>query len=152
MRSEKEERIRTVLCSIHLFPFRTQKLSLLAPNVLGWKRPGRIGRCRFFHKRKRKRIRRVPFTTGSAFSSFACQKTTPAFAIDIVIPIHFYLECSVTLPPPLCREFDCLSRGFLSFCGTRYLVSRLVVPQKFTLSALIRFACSAHSENAHDAF
>ena len=31
---------------IHLFPSRTQKLSLFAPMVLGWKRPGRVGRCR----------------------------------------------------------------------------------------------------------
>ena len=31
---------------IHLFPFRTQKLSLSAPMVLGWRRPGRVGRCR----------------------------------------------------------------------------------------------------------
>ena len=31
---------------IHLFPSRTQKLSPFAPKVLGWKRPGRIGRCR----------------------------------------------------------------------------------------------------------
>ena len=30
----------------HLFPFRTQQLSLLAPKVLGWTRPGRLGRCR----------------------------------------------------------------------------------------------------------
>ena len=27
----------------HLFPYRTQKLSSLAPKVLGWKRPGRLG-------------------------------------------------------------------------------------------------------------
>ena len=38
----------------HLFPSRTQKLSLLAPNVLGWKRPGRIGRCRFFQAKNAK--------------------------------------------------------------------------------------------------
>ena len=31
---------------IHLFPYRTQKLSLSAPMVLGWRRPGRVGRCR----------------------------------------------------------------------------------------------------------
>ena len=30
----------------HLFPSRTQKLSLSVPMVLGWKRPGRVGRCR----------------------------------------------------------------------------------------------------------
>ena len=31
---------------IHLFPFRTQKLSSLAPMVLGGKLPGRGGRSR----------------------------------------------------------------------------------------------------------
>ena len=31
---------------IHLFPYRTQKLSPCAPMVLGWRRPGRVGRCR----------------------------------------------------------------------------------------------------------
>ena len=30
----------------HLFPSRTQKLSPSVPKVLGWTRPGRIGRCR----------------------------------------------------------------------------------------------------------
>ena len=31
----------------HLFPSRTQQLSSPVPKVLGWTRPGRIGRCRF---------------------------------------------------------------------------------------------------------
>ena len=33
---------------IHLFSFRTQKLSSIALKVLGWTRPGRIGSCRIF--------------------------------------------------------------------------------------------------------
>ena len=37
----------------HLFSSRTQKLSLSAPKVLGWRRPGRIGRCRIFSKANR---------------------------------------------------------------------------------------------------
>src|SRR3954447_23896356 len=32
----------------HLFPFRTEQLSLSAPMVLGGKPPGRVGRRRFF--------------------------------------------------------------------------------------------------------
>ena len=36
----------TMAKGIHLFPCRTQKLSLSAPMVLGWRRPGRVGRCR----------------------------------------------------------------------------------------------------------
>ena len=35
----------------HLFPYRTQKLSLSAPMVLGWRRPGRVGRCRIPNKK-----------------------------------------------------------------------------------------------------
>ena len=35
----------------HLFPYRTQKLSLSAPMVLGWRRPGRVGHCRIPNKR-----------------------------------------------------------------------------------------------------
>ena len=33
----------------HLFPSRTQKLSSLAPMILGGKLPGKVGRCRFFY-------------------------------------------------------------------------------------------------------
>ena len=36
----------------HLFPYRTQKLSLIAPKVLGWRRPGRIGRRRILILKK----------------------------------------------------------------------------------------------------
>ena len=36
----------TMAKGIHLFPYRTQKLSLSAPMVLGWRRSGRVGRCR----------------------------------------------------------------------------------------------------------
>ena len=28
---------------VHLFPFRTQKLSSVVPKILGWRRPGKIG-------------------------------------------------------------------------------------------------------------
>ena len=30
---------------VHLFPYRTQKLSSVVPKILGWRRPGKIGRC-----------------------------------------------------------------------------------------------------------
>ena len=32
----------------HLFPCRTQKLSSLAPKILGWQRPGKIGSRRYY--------------------------------------------------------------------------------------------------------
>ena len=38
----------TIASRIHLFSFRTQKLSSIALKVLGWTRPGRIGSCRIF--------------------------------------------------------------------------------------------------------
>ena len=37
----------TIAERIHLFPSRTQKLSSLAPMILGGKLPGKVGRCRF---------------------------------------------------------------------------------------------------------
>ena len=46
----------TMAKGIHLFPCRTQKLSLSAPMVLGWRRPGRVGRCRI---PQRKSLRRM---------------------------------------------------------------------------------------------
>ena len=30
---------------VHLFPFRTQKLSSAVAKILGWKRPGKIAQC-----------------------------------------------------------------------------------------------------------
>ena len=39
----------TIASRIHLFSFRTQKLSSITPKVLGWTRPGRIGSCRFHY-------------------------------------------------------------------------------------------------------
>ncbi len=41
----------------HLFPYRTQKLSLSVPMVLGWTRPGRVGRCRSPYKEGFMRVR-----------------------------------------------------------------------------------------------
>ena len=60
---------------IHLFPFRTQKLSSLAPRVLGGQPPGRVGRSqveffkRIFNGPLVKRSRHRPFTavTGVRF-------------------------------------------------------------------------------------
>ena len=39
----------------HLFPYRTQKLSLSAPMVLGWRRPGRVGHCRIPYEKSFRR-------------------------------------------------------------------------------------------------
>ena len=46
----KEEMKEMVLITlrVHLFPFRTQKLSSMVPKILGWWRPGKIGRCQCY--------------------------------------------------------------------------------------------------------
>ena len=41
----------------HLFPSRTQKLSSIVPKILGWRRPGKIGRCRPFSFSRAKALR-----------------------------------------------------------------------------------------------
>ena len=54
MREEKEKKTTAKAVKIsggngerdHLFPYRTQKLSLSAQRVLGWRRPGRVCRRR----------------------------------------------------------------------------------------------------------
>ena len=46
-RPSKENPV-TIAGRLHLFPSRTQKLSSLAPMILGGKLPGKVGRCRFF--------------------------------------------------------------------------------------------------------
>ena len=44
----RKENPVTIAGRLHLFPSRTQKLSSLAPMILGGKLPGKVGRCRFF--------------------------------------------------------------------------------------------------------
>ena len=44
----QSDRSVSMTVRFHLFPFRTQKLSLVVPKILGWRRPGKIGRCRLF--------------------------------------------------------------------------------------------------------
>src|SRR5256885_11057769 len=48
----------------HLFPFRTEQLSLAAPMVLGSQGPGRVGRRRFLHHEPP--TRRLVVVNGSA--------------------------------------------------------------------------------------
>ena len=46
-RNPQAENPVTIARRSHLFPSRTQKLSSLAPMILGGKLPGKVGRCRF---------------------------------------------------------------------------------------------------------
>src|SRR3954465_7933135 len=57
----------------HLFPFRTEKLSLSAPMVLGSQGPGRVGRRRFNVRRAAPRGGRSALWAGSAFRAI-CRK------------------------------------------------------------------------------
>ena len=43
----RRRQIKLVLMTVrvHPFPSRTRQLSSLVPTILGWKRPGKIGRC-----------------------------------------------------------------------------------------------------------
>ena len=61
------EKIPVVMAEgYHLYPYRTQKLSPPALMVLGWQRPGRVGRCRINVYDERS----VDFTIDSAFVFF----------------------------------------------------------------------------------
>ena len=46
----------------HLFPFRTQKLSLLVPKIVSWKRLVKIGSRRLLYGPLVKRLRQRPLT------------------------------------------------------------------------------------------
>ena len=64
----------------HLFPYRTQKLRPSAPMVLGWTRPGRVGRrripralhkeCSFFVVQDERKLRMRSILMRSTFWSF----------------------------------------------------------------------------------
>ena len=52
---------------VHLFPFRTQKLSSPVPKILVWRRTGKIGQCQ--HKKKSSE-RMASFLSGKKVSGF----------------------------------------------------------------------------------
>ena len=54
---------------VHPFPSRTRQLSSLVPTILGWKRPGKIGRCQ--HKQEDTALRRVFFVCSGFY--FFCR-------------------------------------------------------------------------------
>src|SRR6266508_729387 len=49
-----------IAAGVHLFPFRTEKLSPPAPMVLGGQPPGRVGRRRISFEAKAPRLRGFP--------------------------------------------------------------------------------------------
>ncbi len=63
----------------HLFPFRTQKLSLHTLMVLGWRRPGRVGRCRIpFGCWRSVRFSNIQMESGSDLLSRAVSSQVPS--------------------------------------------------------------------------
>ena len=43
--AKPREKSVSLTVRVHPFPFRTRKLSSQVPKILGWRRPGKIGRC-----------------------------------------------------------------------------------------------------------
>ena len=88
------EKIPVVMAEgYHLYPYRTQKLSPPALMVLGWQRPGRVGRCRINVYDERS----VDSLISSAFVSF--------FYVDIssIQYIYTYLISPYLINFPLSR-------------------------------------------------
>ena len=60
---------------VHLFPFRTQKLSSAEPKILAWRRAGKIGHCRHITRetwvRRLARRQCFPCILQSSYSSLA---------------------------------------------------------------------------------
>src|SRR4029453_14122163 len=70
--SPAEQLVSVALAAeIHPFPFRTRKLSPPAPMVLGWIRPGRVGRRRFLTHASLTSVRLAVFLRHHALQS-AC--------------------------------------------------------------------------------
>ena len=59
----------------HLFPFRTQKLSLHTPMVLDWKRSGRVGS-------RRDPTNKAPAFAGALFCWYTCDYLLPRTCPD----------------------------------------------------------------------
>ena len=86
---ESPKRIPVVMAKgSHLFPYRTQKLSLSAPMVLGWRRPGRVGHCRIPNKKHTTNVVCFLFVPGQRLLS-RC------------VPVKYvstWLGCPMTVP------------------------------------------------------
>ena len=63
-----KEKLVSITHRVHPFPFRTRKLSCAVPKILGWRRPGKRGRCqhpaRGSRERKEEHIRNLLNTRG----------------------------------------------------------------------------------------
>ena len=68
MENPQAENPVTIARRSHLFPSRTQKLSSLAPMILGGKLPGKVGRCRFLLRLHGQAVKTPPFHGGNSGS------------------------------------------------------------------------------------
>ena len=90
----------------HLFPYRTQKLSLSAPMVLGWRRPGRVGRCRIPNEKAQQmlgfflyRKRNSPHICGGLFLFLSDNLLSQGTSAK-----YMYVLCQVSPSPPPVAE------------------------------------------------
>ena len=131
----------TIARRSHLFPSRTQKLSSLAPMILGGKLPGKVGRCRFFYFLEN--VKMTTFTVRLTIArsagnvspfrkvhvdNYAASETSPdvflchkygSYLMAPGLPIYrftpfgyFRRKCVNTVDPPRCKMNEtCISMG-----------------------------------------
>ena len=67
---------------IHLFPYRTQKLSSLALMILGGRLPGKVGRCRFGKKRSSRKWASFFISARDSWRNLECSLTANNIAVS----------------------------------------------------------------------
>ena len=119
--SEKEDKDPvTIAGRSHLFPSRTQKLSSLAPMILGGKLPGKVGRCRFFLFFEFKPAASLlsESTLFSDCTGFAVRMKSVKLGSGLVIwtlPVFFYLNLGFTIREKNWARAASVARLFLFF-------------------------------------
>src|SRR5690242_9805373 len=86
-----------IAAGVHLFPFRTGKLSPLAPMVLGGQPPGRVGRRRLFPEEPPRAALRLSRRRGAS-------RATRDRARAAGGRVHRRPDVSRTVPPVLPRR------------------------------------------------
>ena len=131
----------TMAKGIHLFPYRTQKLSLSAPMVLGWRRPGRVGRCRI---PQRKSLRRC-------LGLFLCASR------QVLLPGRFQanVQHCTWLGSPMCaasggsstwgNTWESRGKARKKLCASVTSISLVVFDERATLYLVRIFCGGAHS-------
>ena len=119
--SEKEDKDPvTIAGRPHLYPSRTQKLSSLAPMILGGKLPGKVGRCRFFLFFEFKPAASLlsESTLFSDCTGFAVRLKSVKLGSGLVIwtlPVFFYLNLGFTIREKNWARAKSVARLFFIF-------------------------------------